>query len=356
MRSSVLLLFLIISSFSVYAGNDENIAKVLRNGTKPVPINVEAAVYPRRALQRHIEGWVVVGFVIKADGTTDEIEVLNSSIDHYFDDAAIEAARTRTYEPSTLRGKPVMQRNMSARYRFQITQSNGGVSKSFLRVYRKASKAIDEEDLELAKTLIDKLDGDEKRLLAEICYLDMLKARYFEKQGNAKATLKYIERALVIADTTASKPIYITLLKQAIVANGKANNFHTSLKHYDTLLVTDSDLAPDDPIHKFVSRERQILNGETSIQTTGKVSRSCRNCGTSGGYFWGHMLNRSRFSIDQVSGELYEIEMVCQNSSVTVVYSPETAWSVNKDGGECSIRVLGEKDTTFRLVELAREG
>lgn len=159
MRSSVLLLFLIISSFSVCAGDDENLAKVLSKGTKPVPINVDTPVYPGRALQRHIEGWVIVGFVIKADGTTDEIEVLNSSIDNYFDDAAIEATRTRTYKPSTLHGEPVIQGNMSVRYVFQITQSEGGVGRSFLRAYRKASKAVDDEDLELAKTLIK--DGGE---------------------------------------------------------------------------------------------------------------------------------------------------------------------------------------------------
>lgn len=45
--------------------------------------------------------------------------------------------------------------------------------------------------------------------------------------------------------------------------------------------------------------------------------------GTSGKYFWGHILNRSRFSIDQVVGEVYEIEIVCQYNSVTVVYDPE---------------------------------
>ena len=355
MRSSVLLIALIISSFSVYAGNDENIAKVLRKGTKAVPLNIDAPVYPRRALERHIEGWVIVGFIIKSDGTTDKIEVLNSSIDNHFDDAAIEATLSRTYEPSTLRGEPVMQGNMSVRYVFQIKQSEGGVSRSFLKVYRKASRAVDDEDFELAKTLIDKLDGEERRLMAEVCYIDMLKARYFDKLGNAKATLKHVERALVIADTSASKPIYIHLLKQAIVANGKANNFRISLEHYNTLLEIDGELAPDDPIHKFVSHEKQILNGESNIQTTGTVSRTCRNCGTSGGYFWGHMLNRSRFSIDQVVGEVYEIEIVCQSSSVMVVYAPEMAWSVNQDGSECSIRVYGEKDTSFRLVELAQE-
>ena len=86
----------------------------------------------------------------------------------------------------------------------------------------------------------------------------------------------------------------------------------------------------------------------------GRISLTCKKCEpvTS---FWRHVLNRNRFLIDQVVGELNEIEILCQNSSVTVAHNPETAWSVNKDGGECIIRVFGEKKTTFRLLELANE-
>jgi len=355
------LKFILLTLFccAIYADdpeNQENVAEITRKTTHIKALHTEVPKYPRRALQRGIEGWVIVGFSVEADGTTSNIEVLGSSIDDYFDDAALEAARLRTYEPATASGKPVLQGNVTAQYTFHITDSDGGVSRSFLWVYKKAAKAIKEEDLELAKSLIDQLDAEEKRVLAEVCYLDMLKASYFDKKGNDEETLRYVERALKIADTTASKAIYINLLRQGIVDNAKVNNFYISLEHYDTLVKVDKDLAPNDPMHEYVKRVRVILDGDAAIQTTGKTSRSCKTCTNPGETYWRHVLNRKRFSIDQLTGQLNEVDILCENSTVSVAYQPDTAWTVNRDGGDCSIRVIGEKGTSFRLIELPNKG
>jgi len=350
------VLFFVFFTSSVHATDpvNEDVAEILSSGTKVQPLEVEVPVYPRKALRRGIEGWVVLKFVVKADGTTDEIEVIKSSIEDYFDDAAIEATSKRIYKPATLRGEPVMQGNVYLRSIFQIMDSDGGVSKRFLKSYRDASKALDEGNLDLANKLIEKLDSNEKRLLAEVCYLDMLKARYFEKMGNDKAALRHVERALVIADDVATKRIYIHLLRQAIVDNGKTNNFQASLQHYETLIEVDNKMATDDPIHDYVLRINHVLDGNGDIIIKGTIRLSCKECEDSGG-FWQHDLNRNRFSVDQVVGNLSEIDIVCQNSSVTVAYREQMAWSVNRDTGMCSISVRGEKGTTFRLVELPNE-
>ena len=353
----ITLLLLCICARAVYADVDEhkqNVPQVLRGSTNVVPLKVDAPVYPKRALQRGIEGWVVLRFVVKADGTTDDIEVFESSIEDYFDEAAIEAASNRIYQPATIDGKPVMQGNVFLRSVFQMEEFDGGVGRSFLSSYRDASEALDDDELDLAKSLIDKLDAQEKRILAEVCYLDMLKARYFSITGNDKETLRHVERALVVADSAASKPIYINLLKQAIVDNGRANNYQASLKHYETLLEIDKKLAPNDPVRDYVKRVKLVLNSDASIQSMGEVSHLCETCDDEKGFWW-HLLNRNHFYIDQVVGQLNEITVVCQNSSVTFDFSPETAWTVNKEGGDCSIKVFGEKQTTFQLVELANE-
>lgn len=356
---SVALILLSLICWSVSADQSAKKANGVvesPKNTKAIPLHVESPVYPRRAERRGIEGWVNVGFNIKADGTTDNIEVLGSSIEEYFDDAAVEATQARTYKPATRNGKPVMEGNRTARYTFIMNNSSGGVSNTFLTIYKKASDAIENQDLELAKNLIDELDANRKRRLAEVCYLDMLKANYFDKKGDDQATLRHVERALMIANDVASKDIYINLLKQGIVDNGKANNFHTSLAHYNTLLEVDDKLPPNDPIHKFASRLEQILKSDSNIPTTGTIEHPCRACEAPDVYFWWHDLNRNRFLLDQVAGSLDKIEIVCESSSVSVVYQPETAWTVNKDGGDCSIRVIGDKNTTFRLIELANNG
>ena len=354
---SLTLTVLAVFSATAYAIEpmpSEEPVDILTRGTRVELISEVAPVYPRRALHDHVEGWAIVRYEIKPDGTTENIEVEQSSIEDYFDDAAVNAAKTKIYKPATLQGKPVRQGNLQARYLFMFKSADGGVSKSFLRTYRKASDAISEADLNKAKSLIDKLDGDKKKLLAEVCYLDMLKVRYFTKTGDDKAALRHLKRALVIADDVASKEIYVNLLKQAILDEGKANNYHASLEHYNTLLEIDKNLAADDPAHKVVTLVRQKLNGNANILTSGKIS-ACKRCKPVI-VSWARDLNRNRFLIDQVVGEVTEIEVQCRNGSVSMLYQPDMVWSVNKEWGECFLRVFGEEGTTLRLVELPYQG
>jgi protein TonB len=49
--------------------------------------------YPRRALRRRLEGVVIVGFRIQADGRIDSVRVINSSGHDVLDAAAVEAVR-----------------------------------------------------------------------------------------------------------------------------------------------------------------------------------------------------------------------------------------------------------------------
>jgi TonB family protein len=349
--TGLLLVFFAFSALADTSTNSDKSVEILRMESKAELLKLDQPIYPQRALRHGTEGWVVIRLVIKPDGTTEDIEVVDSSIENYFEDAALKSARTRVYKPAMSEGKPIMQGNVHVRSIFQFSNADGGVSKPFLNSYRKASRAITEDNLELAKTLIDKLDDSEKRLLAEVCYLDMLKAQYFAKTGAARKTLLHVERALVIADDVASKPIYLNLLRQAIVDNALANNFQSSLEHYNSLLEVDKKLESEDPIHTYVKRIEDILGGDKPIFTSAEFSRVCKTCDHPRN-FWRHTLNRNQFSFDMVEGELHEIEIICQNSLVSVAYDTDMSWTVNRDAGECGIKVFGDKNSSFRLVEL----
>ena len=348
------LFFLSVLSLSVAADNDQNqqeSTNILEQKTQAEVLSFEPPVYPSRARNMGIEGWVVTRFVVTAEGGVENVEIVESSIEDYFDYAAIKSAKTRKFRPATSMGKPVIQANTQVRSIFTFSNSDGGVGKKFLRSYKKASKLINEDKLDQAKELIDKLDQNERRILAEVCYLDMLKAQYFAKAGDKEETLKYVERALVIADTVATQPIFVNLLRQAIVDNALANRFQKSIEHYQTLADIDKDLAPDDPIHGYMTQIHNILDGDKSILTKGDIAIRCKTC-TDPGPSWRHTLNRNQFSIDSVQGELSNMKISCENSLVSIAYETDMTWTVNRDGGECDIRVIGTEGTTFRLIEL----
>jgi TonB family protein len=346
----VTLLFLVFCVFAVYADNHdvEDVTKTKNSGTHAVPILHDKPKYPTNALRRGIEGWVIIGFTILPDGTTTDIEVVDKSMEKVFDQAAINAASAWTYKPATRDGKPITQHNKRARMLFSIKGLDNTVSETFRNTYKKALSAIKNGDMATAKALISELDDDEKRMLAEVCYLDVLKARYFEKEGNRKATHKHVERALVLADDVASENIYAYLLKQSVVNNGVLKNYQTSLERYAALQELDGQLAADDPVHGFADRVRKELNGDGYISSNGELRR-CSRCKSPR---WRRGLNRDRFSIDQVVGVVDEIEIACQNGTVAVAYDPDTVWSVNKkEGGKCFVSVYGEEATTLRLLE-----
>jgi len=354
---TIKMLLLTLCVFIEYAdgsGTANGVEEVRMQQTSPVQIKHDAPVYPNRALVRGIEGWVILRFTILEDGTTADIEVLDANVKNIFDQAAIDAASAWTYKPATRNGKPVAEYNRKARASFSIKGNDDTVSRAFQNKYQEAVKAIKGGDLETAKFLIYELDKSKKRLLAEVCYLDVLKEFYYRVTGDQKAALRYVERALVIASDVVSKETYIDLLKESVIQNAIAKNYQTSLERFATLQEVDSDLTLDDQIYKFAEKVRNILNSESYIVINGELT-VCKVCDNPEPRWW-RDLNRNRFLIDQVMGELRDIKVTCNNGTVSIYYQPDIVWSINKNWGACYVRVYGDEGTTFRFIELLNEG
>lgn len=71
-----------------------------------MPLVKVLPIYPRRALLRGEEGWVLLRFTITASGRVKDIEVVESS-DSIFERPAIEAAKKFKYKPRIVNGEPV---------------------------------------------------------------------------------------------------------------------------------------------------------------------------------------------------------------------------------------------------------
>lgn len=71
-----------------------------------LPIVKVAAEYPMRALQRRMEGYVIVKFVVTSTGNVRDVEVVESTAE-IFEEAAIEAAQKFRYKPRIIDGQPI---------------------------------------------------------------------------------------------------------------------------------------------------------------------------------------------------------------------------------------------------------
>ena len=72
-----------------------------------LPIVKVQPIYPRRALSRGIEGYVIVEFIVTKQGTTRDVRVVEAKPSGIFDRAAVQAAEKFKYKPRVVDGEPI---------------------------------------------------------------------------------------------------------------------------------------------------------------------------------------------------------------------------------------------------------
>ena len=85
-----------------------------------LPIVKVQPIYPRRALERGIEGYVIVQFTVTKQGTTKDIKVVESHPPGVFDRAAVQAAAKFKYKPRVVDGQPIQVPGVKNKITFKI--------------------------------------------------------------------------------------------------------------------------------------------------------------------------------------------------------------------------------------------
>ncbi|MEO2279894.1 energy transducer TonB [Pseudoalteromonas pernae] len=85
-----------------------------------LPIVKVSPVYPRRALSRGIEGYVIVEFTVTKQGTVRDPQVVKAEPQEIFDRAAMDAALKFKYKPRIVNGEAVEVGGVQNRITFQI--------------------------------------------------------------------------------------------------------------------------------------------------------------------------------------------------------------------------------------------
>lgn len=85
-----------------------------------LPIVKVQPVYPRRALQRGIEGYVIVEFTVDRTGAVRDPIVIEAEPEGLFDRAAMDAARKFKYKPRVVNGEPTEVSGVQNRISFEL--------------------------------------------------------------------------------------------------------------------------------------------------------------------------------------------------------------------------------------------
>ena len=86
-----------------------------------IPLVRTVAPYPNRALQNHVEGFVVVEFTVTELGTVADARVIYAEPEGYFERAALQTISKWRYAAKVENGKPMPVTNVQQRIVFEIT-------------------------------------------------------------------------------------------------------------------------------------------------------------------------------------------------------------------------------------------
>ena len=95
---------------SMFAGGPERGDFIFNSGDLDQPprkVVQTAPVYPYKARQRNIEGFVKVKMLVRADGTVGEVSVLDAQPKGLFDSAALKAVPGWRFQPGVIDGQAV---------------------------------------------------------------------------------------------------------------------------------------------------------------------------------------------------------------------------------------------------------
>lgn len=85
-----------------------------------LPIIRVAPMYPRRALQRNIEGYVIVEFDVNKEGVVENAKVFQAEPKDVFDSSAVAAVLKFKYKPRVINGEAQYVKGVKTKIRFNL--------------------------------------------------------------------------------------------------------------------------------------------------------------------------------------------------------------------------------------------
>lgn len=102
---------------------DDGLANLGFSDGERLPLVRVTPVYPRRALERGVEGWVILEFTVSTQGTVENPVVIESDPAGYFDRAALNAIKKFKYKPTVIDGQPKASHGVRFRMSFHLNDT-----------------------------------------------------------------------------------------------------------------------------------------------------------------------------------------------------------------------------------------
>ena len=312
------------------------------------PVERTAPRYPASELASGQQGWVELNYVVTEEGKVIEPVVEASSGSRAFERAAINTVKRWRYEPAMVNGEPIQQCKTAVRISFAIDGSQKGVSRSFNRKYRKISEALNEGNVDFARSELEGAFETKGLTLGELSWLWALQARVEGKQGDKERQLVAVRRALSGSKGWIPDSLRTGLLKTQMILEIEDGDYSSAMNAYAALqAIGGADMSELD---QFAAKIQTLADSDQLLVKAAEIGGigNCESCATQ----WRYKPLRRAIEIAEIDGELGDLELRCEWHRYVGAAREGVAWEIPDSWGDCSVVVHGEAGSTFKLFEI----
>lgn len=305
--------------------------------------------YPNAAQDSWSEGWVLLQNTIAADGSVQDISVVDAIGSKEFVDASVRALAKWRYKPATRNNVPVEQTlsQVSVMYLFEDS-GRAATHRKFIREYDVAREQIQQRKFDEAIATLEAAFNARLNHYEQAMGSFLLGVSYANKNDRPRALFHM--RHAVIEDgdylENLSRPRAFALLVELEARNG---NLNESLCAFEDLRKIDAAAAgPESAAAKMAARINETLTAPGPIAIEAQLAKHPL---VDAPAVWRHQLLRSKFSFDQIKGDVKSFRLTCVGTTHEALVEADMRWDVPTKAGACILRVDGASGATFRLIE-----
>jgi TonB family protein len=338
MKATGLFLLILLPLYATATEQD----LLLSAGEYGEPIKRVPPKYPVSEARAGKEGWVRVDFVVDQKGKVTDAVVLDSSGVKGFEREALRAVRRWQYEPALVEGEAVQQ-CYKVQLDFALRKQRQGVTRRFASRVRAIQELLENQQLEDAKAGLDELRARPQWNLTEDGWYWMIDALYQEAVGNVEQQIRSLKRVAGITNRRLPEAQWHYVLQKLFVLQVSQSQLSEALSTYEKLQQVPESEDQIASLAPYVKQIRQVVESDQPLLVPARVNER---------RYWDHHLSRSAFELAQISGTLDTLEVRCERQLRTYKAVSGVAWYIPSNWGECRVKIKGEPDSEFKLVEL----
>lgn len=356
-----LLVCAALSSFAMHSTADSTQSKdrELSTDNKKVIDHVEyiAAVakkrknpkYPIEAARNGQEGWVLLNYAVNQQGKVEEVVVVDSSGNQYFEKNARKAVKKWRYEPAKKNGETVYACQNLVRLDYTLESSNKAVTEEFSTLYSELFDAIEKGDNDGARDKVAQINQRDAWNFTEISYANQASLAFAQYDQDLLMQEYYARQSLQefdYLDKINYEQLFIVLVAlETYVQNGA---FHDAQKLYQTYFREDKELPTDKESQAVIAKVEKIM---TLVDKKIEEAVLLRTAQINPLGIAHHTLSRNKFSITQIEGGIDNVEVRCDSKFAEMELAPDEVVEIPVSWGKCGITIHGDDKTTLKIYE-----